>query len=201
MYNIPIKIEGIERRKRGTGLLHVAAALFLIANAGAYYKQLGYQNFLAVLPIYIVALISLLYGLFRKKIDAAARYNHWVRMLQFLMFSVLAVFMLKTKMDLRTFTVFLWAVICIPLLFTERKVFHDASLSFGNNNITIPGYFSTKTVPWSVIDSVVVRNDFVTIYYPNNKYSQYEVLDTINQNEIEKINRFCQQQINSKPKA
>lgn len=201
MYSIPIRIEGIEKRKRGTGLLHVAAAFFLIANAGAYYKQLEYQNFLPVLPVYIVALISLVYGLFRKKIDPPAQYNHWVRMLQFLMFSVLAVFMLKTKMDIRTFTLFLWAVICIPLLFTERKVFHDASLSFSNNNITIPGYFSNKVLPWSVIDNVVIRTDFVTIYYPNNKYVQYEVLDRINQTEIEKIDRFCQQQLKGRPRA
>jgi hypothetical protein len=201
MYSIPIKIEGIERRKRGTGLLHIAAALFLIANAGAYYKQIGYQNFLTVLPIYLVALISLAYGLFRKKFDPSAQYNHWVRMLQFLMFSILGIFMWQSEMDMRTLTVFLWAIICIPLLFTERKVFHDASLSFSNSNITIPGYFSTKVVPWSVVESVVVRNDFVTIHYPNNKYVQYEVLDQIAQTEIEKINRYCQQQIDGTTKA
>lgn len=197
MYSIPIKIEGIERRKKGTGLLHIAAGLFLIANAGAYYKQQQYQNFFLVLPIYLVAILSLTYGFFRKKIDPAAKFNHWVRMLQFLMFAVLGIFMLNTRMDFRTMTVFLWAVVCIPLLFTERKVFHDASLSFANNNITIPGYFSNKTVPWSVVENVVVRTDFVTIYYPNNKYVQYEVLDKIGAGELEKINRFCQHQLQS----
>ena len=138
---------------------------------------------------------------FRKRIDPAAQYNHWVRMLQFLMFSVLGIFMWQAKLDMRTLTVFLWAIICIPLLFTERKVFHDASLSFSNSNITIPGYFSTRVVPWSVVDSVVVRNDFVTIHYPNNKYIQYEVLNQMAPADIEKINRFCQQQIDSSTKA
>lgn len=195
MYSIPIKIEGIERRKKGTGLLHVAAGLFLLANASTFYKQQHYQNFFMVLPVYLVALLSLVYGLFRKKLDAPARFNHWVRMLQFLMFAILGIFMLKTTMDFRTFTIFLWAVICIPLLFTERKVFHDAALSFRSNSITIPGYFSNKTIPWSVVDNVIVRTDFVTICYPNNKYVQYEVLDRINPEEIEKINRFCQQQL------
>lgn len=200
MYQIAIKTDGIERRKKSTGLLHVVAGLILIISAGSYFKQMAYTNFLSVLPFYLVALLSLLYGLFRKKWDPLARHNHWMRMLQFLMFSLLGIYMLKYNVEYHTVSLFLWALICIPLLFTERKVFHDALLVFGNNSITIPGYFSNKVVPWSGIENIVVRRDFVTIHYPGNRYVQYEVLNDVAADDVEKINVFCHRQIQQKAK-
>ena len=198
MHLSAIKIDGIERRKKSTGLFHVVAGLFLLANIAEYYKQLNYQNFFSVLPMYLVAVASLLYGLFRNKMDPKAKFNHWMRMLQFLIFSVLGILMLKTKMDFRNISLFLWAVICILLLFTERKIFHDAFLNLGKNNITIPGYFSNKVLPWSVIENVIVRQDYVTIYIPRNRYIQYEVLSELSEAEIKDINFFCQQHIEEK---
>ena len=198
MHRIAIKIDGIERRKRSTGLFHIVAGLFLIANSAEYYKESGYQNFFTVLPIFMVAAASLIYGLFRNKLDPKANFNHWVRVSQFLMFSILCVLMLQSKMGFRNFSLLLWAAICIMLLFTERKIFHDAFLLFEKNNVTIPGYFSNKVMPWSVIENIIVRHDFITIYYPNNRYMQYEMLSEVNDSEIKKINLFCQQQIEQK---
>lgn len=193
MHRISIKIEGIERRKRSTGLLHIVAGLFLIANATEYHKQEAYEKFFAVLPIFLVAAASLFYGFFRNKIDPNAQYNHWMRMLQFLMFSILGILLLKSKIEFRNISLFLWAAICIMLLFTERKIFHDAFLSLGKHSITIPGYFSNKVIPWPVVENIVVRQDYVTIYYPNNRYMQYEVIAAINEEEVKKINNFCKQ--------
>jgi hypothetical protein len=198
MHRIAIKIDGIERRKKSTGLFHVIAGLFLIANAAEYYKQSEYQNFLIVLPVFFVAAISLVYGLLRNKLDPKAQFYLWVRVLQLLMFSVLGIIMLQFTTGFRNVTLFLWAVICILLLFTERKIFHDAFLLFGKNTITIPGYFSNKVIPWSVIEKIVVRPDYVTLYYPQNRYLQYEILTEINEAEIKNINHFCQQQIAQK---
>jgi hypothetical protein len=198
MHRIAIKIEGIERRKKSTGLFHIIAGLFLIANTSEYYKESGYQNFFTVLPIYFIAAASLFYGLLRNKIDPTAQFNHWMRMLQFLMFTLLGVLFLKSDLDFRNILLLLWAVICILLLFTERKVFHDAVLNFGKNSITIPGYFSNKVIPWEAIENIVVRQDFVTIYYPQNRYIQYEVQAELNEVQINTINQFCQQQIHPK---
>jgi len=195
MHSLPIKIEGIERRKRSTGLLHIIAGFFLIVNAAEYYKELQFRNFLSVSPFFLGGLISLVYGAFRKKFDDAAHYNHLVRMLQFLMFSVMGVLMIRSAWEYRTISLFIWAVACILLLFTERKVFHDAHLTFSQNSIAIPGYFSNKIIPWTVIDNVVVRPDFITIHYPGNKYLQYEVLSTVQNSDIETINAFCRQRL------
>jgi hypothetical protein len=201
MHRIAIKIDGIEKRKRSTGLLHIVAGLFLLANTAEYYQRLQYQNFLTVLPFFLVAIASLIYGLFRGKMDPKARFNHWIRMVQFLMFSMLGILMLQSRMDFRNSMLLLWAVICILLLFTERKIFHDAYLLFGKNTVTIPGYFSNKVIPWSAFENIIVRPDYVTLYYPGNRYMQYEMLTAVNENELRNINFFCQQQIEQKQQS
>jgi hypothetical protein len=198
MHRIPIKIEGIERRKRSTGLLHIVAGLFLITSTSAYFKLLNYEHFLSVFPMFAIAVGSLVYGLLRSKIDAHAKYNHWMRMLQFLAFAVLGILMLQTKLESRSLMLLLWAAICILLLFTERKVFHDTSLSFEEKAVTVPGYFSNKVLPWEVIENLIVRQDYVTIYLPQNRYIQHEVLAELNEKEINEVNNFCQQQLKEK---
>ena len=121
-----------------------------------------------------------------------------MRVLQFLVFAVLGIFMLKAKIEFRSFTLLLWAFICILLLFTERKVFHDAFLTLEKKSVSIPGYFSNRILPWEVIENLVVRQDYVTIYLPQNKYIQHEVLVELSEREIEDMNIFCQQQLNEK---
>jgi hypothetical protein len=198
MHHIPVKIEGIERRKRSTGLLHIVAGLFLITSTSSYFRSVGYHNFLSVLPMYLVAVASLVYGLLRSKLDPNATYNHWLRVVQFLVFAALAILMLKAKIDFRNFTLLLWAIICILLLFTERKIFHDAFLTLGERSVSIPGYFSNRILPWEVIENLVIRQDYVTIYLPQNKYIQHEVLVELSEKEISDMNNFCQQQLKEK---
>lgn len=198
MHRIPIKIEGIKRRKKSTGLFHIIAGLFLLTSISTYFKLLNYQNFVAVLPMYLVAIISLVYGAFRKKFDPKAGYNHLVRLLQFLVFAVLGILMLKTKIDFRNILLLSWAVICVLLLFTERKVFHDSFLTLEEKSVSIPGYFSNRILPWEAIENLIIRQDYVTIYLPQNKYLQHEVAVELSEKEVEDLNNFCQQQLKEK---
>lgn len=195
MLNIPVKIEGIERRKRSTGLLHIVAGFFLIANAGTYNQLMNYGHLLMVVPIYLVALISLLYGFMRKRIDPNARFNHWVRLAQFLVFAVLGILMINFGKTITVFSLFLWAAVTILLLFTERKIFHDAALSLNEEGILIPGYFKHHVMPWHLIEELVLRRDYVTILRKDKKYVQLEVLSAMPPQEIEEVNRYSKARI------
>jgi hypothetical protein len=195
MLNIPVKIEGIERRKRSTGLLHIVAGFFLVANAGTYSELMHYEHLLVVAPIYLIALISLLYGFLRKRIDPNARYNHWIRIAQFLVFAVLGVLMINWGRTITVLSLFLWAAVTILLLFTERKVFNDAALSIKEDGIHIPGNFKHHVLPWNLIEELVLRQDYVTILRKDKKYVQLELLSAIEPQVIEQINRYSQAQI------
>ena len=195
MYSIPVKLDGIERRKRSTGLLHIVAGFFLIANAGTYNKLGGYEQFYSVLPIYLLAVISLIYGFLRKRIDPAAQYNHWVRLSQFLIFSILGILMINYGKTMSTVSLFLWALITILLLFTERKIFHDTALLLKGDGIHIPAYFKNHVLPWTLLEGFILRQDYITILRRDKKYVQLELLSSLEDQKIEQINTYAKEQI------
>jgi hypothetical protein len=198
MYRIPIKIEGIERRKKSAGFLHIFAGLFLISGTSRYFKLSEYQNFLSFLPLYLVAFVSLAYGFLRSKLDPKVKYNHWMRVLQFLSFVVLGILMLQAKAESRSMMHLILASICILLLFTEKRVLHHTSLALEEKAVTVPGYFVNKMLPWETIENLIIRRDYITIYLSQNRYIQAEVLVELSEREIEDMNIFCQQQLNKK---
>ena len=195
MYKIPVKIEGIERRKRSTGLLHIVAGFFLIANGGTYLRHLNFESIHLVLPFYLVATASLFYGFMRKKIDPLAKYNHLLRLSQVVSFTILGLIFINFSVTAQILGLFLWAIITLFLMFTERKVFHDTYLQIKEDGIHIPGYLKTHVVPWGIIEDFVVRPDFVTINRRDQKYVQLELVDDISANDITQINQYSSLQI------
>jgi hypothetical protein len=195
MYKLPVKIDGIERRKRSTGLLHIVAGFFLIVNAGTYNQKMNFDNISIVLPFYGVAAISLLYGFFRKRFDPMANYNHWVRLLQFLSFAMLTLLFIDFSGGPQIIGLALWAAVTLFLMFTERKVFHDAYLQIKGDGIHVPGYLKVNVVPWAIIESLVVRSDYVTILRRDQKYVQLEVSHDLCIQDLEQLHQFSKQHI------
>lgn len=195
MYNVPVRLDGIERRKRSTGLLHVVAGFFLIASTGIYFGQNPEVQLVWVVPVYLVAGVSLLYGFMRKKIDPGARFNHWVRVLQFLTFALLAMTLLKDASPARVASLAIWAIVVVFLMFTERKIFHDTDLLVKTDGVTVPGYLRNHLLPWSEIESFILRNDYLTITRKNQKYVQLELMEDIAPEDIRQINAFCDRQL------
>lgn len=195
MYSIPVKIEGIEKRKRSIGLLHVVTGFFLIACASRYFRFLQYENFLPVLPIYLIAAISIVYGFLQRRKDPLAKYNHWVRLLQFLCFVGLGISVLPFSRNYSVFILFLWAGIVLALLFSERRIFQETNLQMNKKGILIPGYFTNRFVPWMVIESVVIRPDYITFFRSNQTYLQMETATAMREEEIVRIQSFCKDRI------
>jgi hypothetical protein len=191
MHKLAVKLDGIERRKRSTGLLHIVAGLFLIVSAGMYYLETAEQKSPLMLLLYGVAIVSMLYGFFRRRIDPVAKYNHWVRLLQFIAFTVLAINLLNSVNIIRILSLALWAIVILFLMFTERKVFHDTDLQIKEEGIFVPGYFRNDLIPWSGIEGFVLRSDFLTITRADKKYVQLELLKDVDPAEIDEINFYC----------
>lgn len=195
MHKIPVKLEGIERRKRSTGLLHIVAGFFLMVSAGNYYLQSTQPTLLTVLPFYLLAIISLVYGFFRKRIDPSARYNHWLRMVQFLTFALLAISLAGNISSIKLFSIILWAIVILFLMFTERKIFHDTDLQLKEEGIYVPGYFNSHLIPWQNVSNFVLRADYLTITRNDQKYVQLELIKDMDLPEMERINNFAHEQI------
>jgi hypothetical protein len=195
MHKLPVKLDGIERRKRTTGLLHIAAGFFLLLQSIELLSVRHYQNISSVWPFLAAALLFVLYGVLKKWWDPQAKYNPWIRLLQVSMFSILAIEVIPYNKPVSVLLLFIWAVGCLLLMFTERKVFHDAQMTFNRDGIFIPGYFTNRRLFWSNISEVVIRPDYITIFQANETFLQYEVLKKLESTALEELALYCNEQL------
>ena len=194
MLRLSVRLDDIDRRRRSTGLLHIAAALFLFTKTLGYFRIREFSGLELVIPLFIVVVGSLLYGFFRKRWDPRSQANHWFRLAQVSGFAILAANFLNVGSQFDVIMLFSWAAICGILMFTERKIFHDASMLFKKEGIFIPGYFSSRQIIWKNIREVVIRPDFITIFKMNNRFLQYEVQQA-DASTIDAIDQFCKNHI------
>ena len=195
MYSITVKIEGIESRRRSAGVLHIVIGLFMIFTASNYYRFSNYNNILPVGFILLVASVSLFYGFFRTRMDLSAHYNYWLRLVQVVAFTFLGFLMIGPGRPVDYIGVFVFAVISILLMFSERRIFQETTVFIEEAGIKIPGYYHDHLVKWEEISEVVVREDFLTIFKKKQKYLQYQVMQDLSTLEVAKMNAFCREKL------
>ena len=195
MFSILVKIEGFLSRRRNASLLHVVLGFFLVLKAFDWYSITAYSNILPVFPILIVAGLSIYYGLFRKKFDPAGKQNMWLRLVQATTFRVFAFVMLRVGRSIDYYGLFIWTALTLILLLTERRIFNDTVIYIEEDGVRIPGYFKDHLVRWNKMENVVVRHDFVTFFHRDNKYLQFQVMQTLSELEVAKMNAFCKEKL------
>lgn len=195
MHSIAIKIEGVDRRKKSVSLLHIVAGCFLIAKGADYYRYLGYDNFLPVVPFFIVAIVSVIYGLFRRRIDPEVRLNYWLRLMQVVTFTILGLMMVAAGRQIDYISLFLWSFVTLMLFFSEKKLFGDTGILLKDEGVLIPSTYRSHTVPWSELTGVIIRQDFITLFHRDEKYLQFQVMQSFNEPELAEMNQFCKEKI------
>jgi hypothetical protein len=195
MYSVTVKIDGIENRRRSAGLLHVVIGLFLIAKGIQYYQATEYRDFIPVIPVLLVAALSIFYGFFRRRVDPFAHYNYGVRLIQIVCFTALGVMMVNKARPVDYFGVFVFVVLCMVLLFSERRIFHETTIFLDENGIRIPGYYRDHLVHWEELTDVTIREDFITLFHVKQKYLQYQVMQDLSTLETAKMNAFCREKL------
>lgn len=195
MHKLVVKLEGLEKRRRNTPLLHLSAAFFLFAKALDYIHFYRFQQFTTAIPFFAVAVLSVVYGLKMKKWDIAGKYNHWLRLIQAGLFILLGFLFFAKPGIIDELISFFWAGVCIYLYIIEKRVFKDLYLQIDQEGIQFPGNYSNQLLDWKSIKEVVARPDYVTIFKENDQFLQMELSQNEEAGKLESINIFCRQQI------
>lgn len=195
MFHIPVKINGLERRRRSTGLLHVAAGFFLIANVSSVYKILGINALWIFAGFLLPTIASIFYGIFRKKLDPQNRYNASLRWAQCAAFVVLAILILVKGNTPQSLGIFIWAILSAVLVFTESIALKQPQMIFAEDGIAFPAGFGLKKFGWNELEDVRLRPDFLTLYFPQNKYLQFELSEAPDSATTEKMQDFCRRHL------
>jgi hypothetical protein len=201
MYTVAVKIEGMDRRRRSTGLVHAILGFFLLIKSFDLYNILESRSLVPVLPFLAVGAVSLFYAFFRNRIDGAVRHNAALRLLQTVTFFSFGFLMYRIGKSIDYISLFVWGCLTLILFFSEKRVFKDTLLTFSENGILIPGSYRDYLVEWTTLESVVVRHDFITLFHRGKKYLQYQVLQDLSELELVKMNAFCKEQIEKQPSA
>jgi hypothetical protein len=195
MYTVVVKIEGMDRRRRTSGLMHGVVGFFLLIKSFDLYNYLLGQASWKLLPFLLVAGLSLSYGFFRVRLDPAAKYNSGLRVLQFMTFVSFALVMMQAAKKFDYVILLVWAVVTFLLIFSEKRLFAETALQFTEEGIRIPGGYKEHLVEWKVLESVTIRHDFITLFHAGKKYLQYQVLQNLSELEVVKMNAFCIEKI------
>ena len=91
--------------------------------------------------------------------------------------------------------IFIFALLSIMLLFSEKRVFQETLIRIHENGIVIPGIYKDHLVEWMELSNVVVRQDFITLFHKKQKYLQYQVKEDLSTLEVAKLNAFCKERI------
>lgn len=202
MYSIAVKIDGIESRRRSAGILHVLIGFFIIFHASNYYHITHYRHFWSVAFLLLIASFSLFYGFFRRKIDLSASYNYWLRLIQLMSFTFLGIIMVQAgARPAGYFSVFVFALLCIILLFSEKRIFQETTIYIADKGITVPGYYHDHLIAWENLSEVIVREDFITLFHVKEKYLQFQVMQNLSTLEVAKMNAFCREKVEGKTRV
>lgn len=195
MFYIPVQLSGLEKRRKTIGLFHIVAGFFLVANSetAAVVLQLGRLSDLV--PLYIVAAISLLYGAFRKKWDGSGKTNFWVRLLQTITFLSLGFAFIQAGNWGKALPVLIWAVLSAVLAFTDQVALKKPQLVVSTEGLSFPAGFGAKKLDWQQVESLTIRPDFLTLHLAANKFLQLELQEPLSAADAEKLQDFCRIQI------
>jgi hypothetical protein len=191
MYEIPVRIDSLERQRKSVAIFHVLVGLFLAANAGLLGKNLDNKWLWVLVPIYLISVLSLLFAFRLKKVKNPVKVNQLMRVIQAVAFLISGVIMVNFEHFTSCLVLFIWSGICLVLFFMERSIFSKPTLKITEANLHVPSLFSSKRVNWNTVESVIIRQDFITINYLNNRYLQLEVFGHLTGTEIEHIRLFC----------
>jgi hypothetical protein len=195
MYTVAVRIDGMEKRRRSTSLVHAILGFFLLIKSFDLYNYLDGQSLFALFPFLAVGVVSLFYAFFRNRFDAPARHNAGLRLLQTITFFSFGFLMYRIGRSFDYISLFIWGLLTLLLFFSEKRVFKDTYLSLTEKGIQIPGSYRDYLVEWTTLESVVVRHDFITLFHRGKKYLQYQVLQDLSELELVKMNAFCREQI------
>lgn len=195
MFTVAVKIEGMDRRRRSTSLVHGIVGFMLLLKSFDLFHYLENRSLLPTLPFLAMGALSLFYGFFRSRIDVTAKHNAGIRLLQTVTFFSFAFLMFRIGRSIDYISLFIWGLLTLLLFFSEKRIFKDTLISFSEKGVHIPGSYRDYTVDWSRLESVVVRQDFITLFHRGKKYLQYQVMQNLSELELVKMNTFCKEQI------
>lgn len=191
-YSIPIFFEPFERQKKAARFIHLLAAFLMIANAWGDFNQPTPNLFFTVTQL-AAAFIVILFVVAGKKLFVEwMNSNGLFRIIEALIFLYAAwYFSSRMNMNLMSITQMAAAAGLLFLFFTERKIFHPTNVRMDEKGIYTPNNMADRFIPWSSVENMLVKSDYISINTTKNQFIQFEISSILSEAQMDAANAFC----------
>jgi hypothetical protein len=194
-YSIPIYFEPFERQKKAAKLIHLLAAFLMIANAWGDFNQPTPNLIFTVIQITGALLTITFIATGRKWLGNTSSGHRLFRILEALIFLYAAwYFFEKMNLQMMGFLQILAAIGLLMLFITEKNIFSATFVTINEKGISTPGNIKNRFMPWSSIDNMLIKNDYVSINTIHNHFIQFETRIVLSELEMDEMNANCREQ-------
>ncbi|XVJ65507.1 MAG: hypothetical protein HEQ40_04835 [Lacibacter sp.] len=199
-YSIPVYFEPFLRQKKAARLIHFLAGFLMIANAWGNFNQPNPDLLFVVIQI-AVALLSVLFAFIGHKMgNVHSRLNSILRVIQGLAFLYAAWYFFSImNLTMMSLMQLLAAAGLLLLLITERKIFSNPAVRLDEKGIYTPNTPKDRFIPWSDVENMLIRNDYISINTLKNQFIQYETNIILSELEMDEMNAFCRVHFTTRP--
>ncbi len=188
--SIPVIHPAFEKLKNSGRLLHLIAALVLIAHA---FSHMG-EGFKAVyfwcLTIFAIDIILLVFSAKNLAVNLP-RLNAFFRFAEFIFFIGIGLMMFLGSNWVQGAFHVLLSILYLYLFYCEKRLSRDEAVSLHHTGVTIPALPENKFLLWSQINHLKVQYDSIQIDTSYNKNLKYDFRNNISFDELDQIHEFC----------
>lgn len=195
-YSVTVVLDAFERRKNNVGLLHLFTGFLLIIKTMDWVRRTPHEKQWLSFLFLGAGFLFLLFGLWGRRMTSS--FTTWSK--RFLLLEIICFFSLTIlfipvgkSVDL-TFTI-AWTLLCCFFYYSEKRTNQPAVITLTDKGIVIPDLLWNKLLPWQKVESVVLRNDYLTINKKNNKYYQFEIVEENGESFIAEFNKYAEGKI------
>jgi len=193
-YRIRILHPNTVTRLRLQPVMHGMAGLLFLFNAIGIYNS-RQPSWGMALYFLLVGLVSLQFPFMMRRFRNFSGANSLLRIVQVFVCCSARLYFLAHMKPLIWILQLLVGLGLAYIAWVEHNILKPVYVLMDITGIMLPSTFSARTVAWSQLNNVVLRNDLLTIDFKNNKILQLEVLDDIPGIKEDEINGFCRSRL------
>jgi len=167
------------------------ASILLIIYALPYTLKIS-EDWMMVIGILLPAITILIISLFKKTLLADVNNNRVFRILEIGFLIMGSMHYLQINHNLPALLFGAVAMFMGFLLWMESRILHDQYILFDRSKIEIELPLSTKKYQWQELQAVMIKNEFITLSFKDNKIHQVKIKPNFVENEEGDFLFFCQ---------
>jgi hypothetical protein len=190
MYTFDIVIENLHKRYTQLQALHIMAGLLVLVYGLRGFSDLPKTSMQLYtgLPIAIAILVI---SIFRKHFLMSIERNQLFRVIEAAFITMAALHFFKYGFTITGIGFIATAIFLLFMLMIENQVLGGFKIVVSDNGVTRNTGLQKKTIPWSEIQNVMVRDGILTVDLKNNYLMQSKIAARMSFAEIEEFNEWC----------